>query len=1057
MQDHRPSGRELQEGFLNAPSELEKWRNCASYSWNVAEGGKVFHTAGACAPLGARHEPKVNPALGKMKTEVGSYNEGPISFSWSDLANYGSADLSPSAAVRSLEVQQEKFLPTDPPVGLGAVLEKVVLRYPTTSSLYAPVEKALMLAQSGDLSALLELVSRALLDVKMDSGPGYPYMLFHQNNESFVDSSLASIGVMVAERILLLMSKDVWVGPRNQFYVPGSDELTAEDLVVLGWCDPTLVAVKNEPHKVEKISDGIFRLLFGVSLIDQLVERVLFSRQNNQEISMWSDIPSQPGMGFASYHIDAFLDSLELDGLCSSDVSGWDWSVQGWELDSEAWCRARLSCASPLMARCMRNRFQCLKMSVGVFSDGRMMAQHQPGVMPSGTYVTGSSNSRIRTIAAALVGSPFAKCMGDDAVERKVSGAKEKYAALGHRLKDYVEVGPRGQFEYCGHSYDLVARTATPLNQAKQLYGLLSKGVTPERWSSFAMEYAANPAFVSWVETSLSRQGLGPAIFELQTGSVVLESRMATKISKAEKARRKMQSRTDKLQAGRVSGKGDYSYSEPGPVGKAGRLIGQALGGVAATALGAPELASVMSKMGEHVGGLAHYLGKVFGSGDYGMEIQGAPVKNSFTRNTFDGFGTSEGFRVRNVEAITAIQGVSDPFVIHERYKINPMNQVLFPWLSTMAGNFQQYRMDGMMMVYVSESPDAIAAVGSLGYVGWVADYDVYDAPPVSKNDALNRFWSGMTKPSKNYTAFIECAPGTRGLDVLLNWESHTGPVGPVGEYDLGSYYCFGGGQPPGTTEIGQLFVVYDLVFMKPRMTLTTPIPPPIPCPELYSYATMWSLPAGVGEGGPLGGVYWFGNLLEFQSLGPASGAAIGDMGTVIVPSAPSRARYFLVRRILNWSDIGLDALSPTFSFFDDEGLFPPGLTAGPLCLQQGALGNPSPGGAFVDNFTAEVLTSAKGTNVLVEKVYTVAPNPMSTAVIIPACQINMGTVLPFFPPRIGVQVIEIGYMGTFDPPPPALRQQAAPVAPPPAEFEKSVDQLVLKWRTGGHSGYVKV
>lgn len=233
------------------------------------------------------------------------------------------------------------------------------------------------------------------------------------------------------------------------------------DLVRLGYCDPVRLFVKQEPHSKLKVEQRRFRLISSVSLIDQLVERILFGYQNNLEIASWRTCPSKPGMGLSlSEQARAIWDDLATKHTtrvaCEADISGFDWSVQSWELEADVEMRISLGSFPPKLANAARARFHCLANSVFQLSDGTLIAQGLPGLMKSGSYCTSSSNSRIRCLMAELIGSPWCIAMGDDSVEGFVDSAREKYEALGHTCKDYMpcDTGPRGELlsvNFCSH------------------------------------------------------------------------------------------------------------------------------------------------------------------------------------------------------------------------------------------------------------------------------------------------------------------------------------------------------------------------------------------------------------------------------------------------------------------------------------------------------------------------------------------------------------------------------------------------------------------------------
>lgn len=198
-----------------------------------------------------------------------------------------------------------------------------------------------------------------------------------------------------------------------------------------------------------------------MSLIDQVVERILFGYQNNLEISSWRTCPSKPGMGLSLVEqAQSIWNDLSYKhtqrGACEADISGFDWSVQPWELEADVEMRIALGSFPPLLANAARARFHCLANSVFQLSNGTLIAQGLPGLMKSGSYCTSSSNSRIRCLMAELIGAPWCIAMGDDSVEGYVFGAREKYEALGHTCKDYVpcEVDSSGRLRsvnFCSH------------------------------------------------------------------------------------------------------------------------------------------------------------------------------------------------------------------------------------------------------------------------------------------------------------------------------------------------------------------------------------------------------------------------------------------------------------------------------------------------------------------------------------------------------------------------------------------------------------------------------
>lgn len=315
------------------------------------------------------------------------------------------------------------------------------------------------------MSELLEDV------VKGSSSPGVPLARFGNTNTRVVDNIREHVVATVAARLTLLSQRDV-----------KSEGLDAVALVREGFCDPVRLFVKNEPHRKAKLESGRQRLISSVSLIDQLVERVVGRLQNASEISCWTRIPSKVGLGLDDPGIKVLWDEVKAQAshrpVGYSDMKSWDWSVQDWEFDLEVMARLVLNGSQfdSLYGRVLRNRMYCLSLSVFATSDGELIAQQERGVMKSGSYWTSSTNSRIRWMVAWLIGAAWAMAQGDDAGEHMVPNAQAKYRELGHNLKEILPVeDPLGScgFEFC--STWMVNGIGYPVSYWKILYRLLHK------------------------------------------------------------------------------------------------------------------------------------------------------------------------------------------------------------------------------------------------------------------------------------------------------------------------------------------------------------------------------------------------------------------------------------------------------------------------------------------------------------------------------------------------------------------------------------------------------
>ncbi|APG75955.1 hypothetical protein 3 [Hubei sobemo-like virus 13] len=211
--------------------------------------------------------------------------------------------------------------------------------------------------------------------------------------------------------------------------------------------DPLKVFVKQEPHKVEKLKDDRLRLIMSVSLVDALVDRILFMRLANQVIKKhtltniligWSPL----GGGYR------LIDALFPGETISIDKKAWDWSVPYWLLEAVKGVIKRLAVDAPQWWHdAVDTRFSCLFGDPEfVFPDGTRGRQEQPGIMKSGCYLTILINS-----IAQLVLHEMAKVslglgdevepvvvLGDDSLQRKFDRWQEYVdyiTALGFRCE----------------------------------------------------------------------------------------------------------------------------------------------------------------------------------------------------------------------------------------------------------------------------------------------------------------------------------------------------------------------------------------------------------------------------------------------------------------------------------------------------------------------------------------------------------------------------------------------------------------------------------------------
>lgn len=173
---------------------------------------------------------------------------------------------------------------------------------------------------------------------------------------------------------------------------------------------------------------------------------------------------------------------------------------------------------------------------------------------------------------------------------------------------------------------------------------------------------------------------------------------------------------------------------------------------------------------------------------------------------------------VRHREYIGPIMGSLDEFQVVKLLDLNPGLVDTFPWLSPVANCYTRWRARGIIIEYVPLASDYTTA-GSLGFVAIGTQYNPLDPIFTDKRSMLNHEFSCESKPSKTLVHPIECAKNQMAIDEYF---IRSGPMPPNSDqrfYDLGKVTVAVGGNPVDT-QIGELWMSYEMEFYQPKMAL---------------------------------------------------------------------------------------------------------------------------------------------------------------------------------------------------------------------------------------------
>lgn len=229
---------------------------------------------------------------------------------------------------------------------------------------------------------------------------------------------------------------------------------------------------------------------------------------------------------------------------------------------------------------------------------------------------------------------------------------------------------------------------------------------------------------------------------------------------------------------------------------------------------------------------VASKAARIYGRGEY--HISAMPRKNSLAANGPPVFGAEMApVRVRHREYVQDLVfnlPVGGDGFKATSFPINPgmgtAGAGLFPWLRSLANNFEQYRILGLCFEFKStygmQVVSGTTSTASMGIVGLTTVYDpnLADTTFGTKAYAENFVGTQSAIPSKSMIHYVECAPNMNSQDV--RW-IRTGALGTgldLKEYDLGKLFIWAAGfQSRGIdVNVGELWVSYDIELMKPLL-----------------------------------------------------------------------------------------------------------------------------------------------------------------------------------------------------------------------------------------------
>jgi hypothetical protein len=240
------------------------------------------------------------------------------------------------------------------------------------------------------------------------------------------------------------------------------------------------------------------------------------------------------------------------------------------------------------------------------------------------------------------------------------------------------------------------------------------------------------------------------------------------------------------------------------PFATVGQTLGSAVGGL----FGSPMIGSGVGRW------LGKGIGSIFGSGDYEMVGQSPSYNVLSNGSQIPKFSTTHATNiVCHREFLGDITGTTT--FTNRRYPINPGSTITFPWLSTIAQNYQQYRIHGIIFEFRPLITDFVTN-GAPGVVIMATNYNADEPLYTTKQAMENSEYAVSVKPTRDLIHAVECAPGQTVLSELYVRPGGLASNLDLKFTDLGNFQFATQGNP--TQLLGELWCSYNIEFFKPLL-----------------------------------------------------------------------------------------------------------------------------------------------------------------------------------------------------------------------------------------------
>jgi hypothetical protein len=230
---------------------------------------------------------------------------------------------------------------------------------------------------------------------------------------------------------------------------------------------------------------------------------------------------------------------------------------------------------------------------------------------------------------------------------------------------------------------------------------------------------------------------------------------------------------------------------------------------------------SLGAKLGSRSKGQAvgAFLGRIAGTGDY--TVRNNTIANrggKFTGDSVPTFSrTTHGVRVQHREYLGEViaSPTAGAFSL-VTYSVNPGLFDTFPWLASFANQFDEWKPNGIVVCFKSMS-STYSGTTSLGTVVIASDYDVLDAPYLTKVEMENAEFSVSCNASQSMLHPIECKVSERPSRLFYTRSGAVPTTDNLRFFDLCNFQVATQGCVANQV-CGELWLSYDITLFKPQL-----------------------------------------------------------------------------------------------------------------------------------------------------------------------------------------------------------------------------------------------